>query len=183
MKTGEHDELEAAWRAYAHERELEIVVCALSPLDIRVAGSVRGVPVDIHAYRVTTRGAWPLAHLTVRAHAAIASTGFVRVTPSTALSSLASRLGFDRRTTSDPEIDATLYVEGVSDASVRAMLPPHARAALLAFAAGGAFDYEHAGATARIAWEVEWPSVARVDAAIALAVAACGSEMPRGLYR
>ena len=81
------------------------------------------------------------------------------------------------RTTSDPAIDATLYVEGVSDASVRAMLPSHACAALLAFAASGAFDYEHAGATARIAWDAEWPDLARLDAAIALIVASCGADV------
>ncbi len=169
------DEIEAVWRAFARERQFDVVACRAAPLDIRLAGVVRGVPLDVH--RVTMPGVSPIAHLTVKGRAGVASTGFVRVTPATTLSPLASRLGFDRRTTSDPEIDATLYVEGVSDASVRAMLPSHARAALLAFAASGAFDYEHAGATARIAWDADSPDLARLDAAIALIVASCGADV------
>jgi hypothetical protein len=133
------------------------------------------VPLDVHG--VTMLGVSSMAHLTVKGRAAVVSTGFVRVTPATALSPLASRLGFDRRTTNDPELDATMYVEGVSDASVRAMLPSHARAALLTLAVAGAFDYEHAGATARIAWDAPCFDMARVDAAIALVVASCGSDV------
>ena len=168
-----------AWQMLARVRGLEVIAHVASPLDVRLAGALGGVALDVHAREVAVGAAASMVHSSVVGRAASTSTGFVRVTSATELSALAAHLGFERRITGDRDFDARFFVEGVSDPSVRAMLPPPVRARLLAFAHEGPFEHEHAGATVSVRWEAATPDPARVEAAMALVVAICAAPPAR----